>query len=68
MTAATDGDLTQLQQQLLDHHAIRARSRYVELTKSRTRVHVHELRSRGAPFAVERRARHAPWCVIRSSL
>ena len=50
MTAATDGDFTQLQQQLLDHHAVRGRSRYVELAEPRMRVHVPESPEAGRPF------------------
>ena len=66
MTAATDGDFTQLQQQPLDHHAVRGRSRYVDLAEPRMRVPSQSLRKLGAPFAVERRARHAPWRGIRT--
>jgi pimeloyl-ACP methyl ester carboxylesterase len=42
MTAATDGQFAQLQQELLDLYDVRARSRFVELAQPQMRAHVLE--------------------------
>ena len=42
MTAATDGQFAELQQELLDFYGVRARSRFVELAQPKMRAHLLE--------------------------